>query len=67
VRAHLETQQRPQEERQAVSLLHYYSYRSRYNTGPSRDCSNRKYLRVEQVEEQVWKFVCGLLQDLERI
>jgi hypothetical protein len=47
--------------------FHYYSYRSRYNTGPSRDCSNRKYLRVEQVEEQVWKFVCGLLQDLERI
>ena len=41
--------------------LHYYSCRSRYNTGPSRDCSNRKHLRVEQVEEQVWSFVRDLL------
>jgi len=47
--------------------FHYYSCRSRYNTGPSRDCSNRKYLRAEQIEEQVWGFVRGLLQDPERI
>ena len=33
--------------------FHYYSCRSRYNTGPSRDCGNRKYLRAEQIEEQV--------------
>ena len=47
--------------------LHYYSCRSRYYTGPSRDCGNRKYLRAEQIEEQVWEFVCGLLRDPERI
>ena len=47
--------------------FHYYSCRSRYNTGPSRDCSNRKFLRAEQIEEQVWGFVRGLLQDPERI
>lgn len=47
--------------------LHYYSCRSRYNTGPSRDCSNRKHLRAERVEEQVWDFVYGLLQQPERI
>jgi site-specific DNA recombinase len=47
--------------------FHYYSCRSRYNTGPSRDCGNRKYLRAEQIEEQVWEFVCGLLRDPERI
>jgi len=47
--------------------LHYYSCRSRYNTGPSRDCSNRKHLRVEQIEEQVWSFVRDLLGQLERI
>jgi hypothetical protein len=45
-----------------------YSCRSRYNTGPSRDCSNRrKYLRVECIEGQVWEFVRGLLRDPERI
>jgi hypothetical protein len=47
--------------------FHYYSCRSRYNTGPSRDCSNRKFLRAEQIEEQVWGFVRGLLRDPERI
>ena len=47
--------------------FHYYTCRSRYNTGPSRDCGNRKYLRAEQIEEQVWGFVCGLLRDPERI
>ena len=47
--------------------FHYYSCRSRYNTGPSRDCSNRKFLRAEQIEEQVWRFVRGLLRDPERI
>src|ERR687890_513852 len=47
--------------------FHYYSCRSRYNTGPSRDCGNRKYLRAEQIEEQVWGFVRGLLRDPERI
>src|SRR5215204_3560833 len=47
--------------------FHYYSCRSRYNTGPSRDCSNRKFLRAEQIEEQVWEFVRGLLRDPERI
>jgi site-specific DNA recombinase len=47
--------------------FHYYSCRSRYNTGPSRDCSNRKHLRAEQIEEQVWGFVRGLLRDPERI
>jgi site-specific DNA recombinase len=47
--------------------FHYYTCRSRYNTGPNRDCSNRKYLRAEQIEEQVWEFVCGLLWDPERI
>src|ERR671911_433426 len=45
----------------------HYSCRSRYNTGPSRDCSNRKFLRAEQIEEQVWGFVRGLLRDPERI
>src|SRR5215218_6345663 len=47
--------------------FHYYSCRSRYNTGPSRDCGNRKYLRAEQLEEQVWEFVYRLLRDPERI
>ena len=32
--------------------LHYYSCRSRYNTGPGRDCGNRKHLRAEQIEEE---------------
>jgi site-specific DNA recombinase len=49
------------------SRFNYYSCRSRYNTGPSRDCANRKYLRAEQIEEQVWEFVRGLLRDPERI
>jgi site-specific DNA recombinase len=47
--------------------FHYYSCRSRYNTGPKRDCANQKYLRAEQIEEQVWEFVRGLLRDPERI
>ena len=47
--------------------FHYYSCRSRYNTGPNRDCSNTKHLRAEQIEEQVWGFVCGLLRNPERI
>jgi site-specific DNA recombinase len=47
--------------------FHYYSCRSRYNTGPSRNCSNRKFLRAEQIEEQVWGFVRGLLRDPKRI
>jgi site-specific DNA recombinase len=47
--------------------FHYYSCRSRYNTGPSRDCGNRKYLRAEQIEEQVWEFVYRLLRDPELI
>jgi hypothetical protein len=51
----------------AGTQLHYYSCRSRYNTGPSRDCGNKKYLRAEQIEEQVWEFVCGLLRNPERI
>jgi site-specific DNA recombinase len=51
----------------AGTLLHYYSCRSRYNTGPSRDCSNRKHLRAERIEEQIWSFVSGLLRDPERI
>jgi site-specific DNA recombinase len=51
----------------AGTLLHYYSCRSRYNTGPSRDCPNRKHLRAERIEEQVWGFVSGLLRDPERI
>jgi hypothetical protein len=45
----------------------YHHARCRYNTGPSRDCSNRKYLRAEQIEEQVWGFVRGLLRDPERL
>ena len=49
------------------SRFSYYSCRSRYNTGPSRDCGNRKHLRAEQIEEQVWEFVRGLLRDPERI
>jgi hypothetical protein len=51
----------------AAGRFHYYCCHSRYNTGPSRDCSNRKYLRAEQIEEQVWGFVRGLLRDPERI
>jgi hypothetical protein len=51
----------------AGTLLHYYSCRSRYNTGPNRDCANRKHLRAERIEEQVWEFVRGLLRDPERI
>jgi hypothetical protein len=51
----------------AGNLLHYYSCRSRYNTGPSRDCPNRKHLRAERIEEQIWDFVSGLLRDPERI
>jgi hypothetical protein len=47
--------------------FHYYTCRSRYSTGQSRDCSNRKYLRVEQIEEQVWEFVRGVLRNPERI
>jgi hypothetical protein len=47
--------------------FHYYTCRSRYNTGSSRDCGNKKYLRAEQIEEQVWGFVRGLLRDPERI
>jgi hypothetical protein len=47
--------------------FHYYGCRSRYNTGPSRDCANRRYLRAEHIEEQVWEFVRGLLRDTERI
>jgi hypothetical protein len=47
--------------------FHYYSCRSRYNTGPKRECANRKYLRAEQIEKQVWEFVRGLLRDPERI
>jgi site-specific DNA recombinase len=43
--------------------FHYYTCRSRYNAGPSRDCSNRKYLRAEHI----WRFVRGLLRDPERI
>jgi site-specific DNA recombinase len=49
------------------SRFHYYTCRSRYNTGPSRDCGNKKYLRAEQIEEQVWGFVRGLLRDPDRI
>ncbi len=51
----------------AGTLLHYYSCRSRYNTWPKRDCANRKHLRAERIEEQVWGFVRGLLRDPERI
>jgi site-specific DNA recombinase len=51
----------------AGTLLHYYSCRSRYNTGPKRDCANRKHLRAERIEQQVWGFVRGLLRDPERI
>ncbi|MGI8859246.1 MAG: recombinase family protein [Rubrobacteraceae bacterium] len=47
--------------------LHYYACRSRYNTGPARDCSNNRHLRAERIEEQVWEFVRGLLKDPERI
>ena len=47
--------------------FHYYSCRSRYNTGPKRDCANRKHLRAERIEGQVWAFVRGLLRDPERI
>jgi len=47
--------------------FHYYSCRSRYNTGPNRDCGNTKHLRAEQIEEQVGGFVRGLLRDPERI
>ena len=51
----------------AGTLLHYYSCRSRYNTGPSRGCANTKHLRAEGIEGQVWDFVRGLLKDSERI
>jgi len=51
----------------AKTLLHYYSCRSRYNTGPSRGCANTKHLRAEEIEGQVWDFVRGLLKDPERI
>ena len=38
-----------------------------YNTGPKPDCANRKHLRAARIEEQVWGFVRGLLQDPELI
>jgi hypothetical protein len=59
----------PHEGRGQVMLLYYLGHQilGRYSTGPSRDCSNRKYLRAEQIEEQVWEFVRGLLRDPERI
>ena len=66
--AHPETQQCLQDlQGKSGTQFHYYTCRSRYNTGPSRDCSNKKYLRAEQIEGQVWGFVRGLLRDLERI
>ena len=49
------------------TLFHYYSCRSRYNTGPSRGCTNTKQLRAEGIERQVWDFVRGLLKDPERV
>jgi hypothetical protein len=64
VRAYLEPQHRLHEE---WRRFHYYSCRSRHNTGPSRDCGDRKYLRAEQIEEQGWEFVRGLLREPERI
>ena len=51
----------------AGTLLHYYSCRSSYNTGPSRGYANMKHLRAEGIERQVWDFVRGLLKDPERI
>ena len=51
----------------AGKLLHYYSCRSKYNTGPSRGCTNTKQLRAEGMERQVWDFVRGLLKDPERV
>ena len=51
----------------AGTLFHYYSCRSRYNTGPSRGCANTKHLRAEGIEGQVWDFVRGLLKDPERV
>lgn len=49
----------------AGTQLYYYSCRSHYNTGPDQDCANRKHLRAERIEEQVWGFVRGLLRDPE--
>ncbi len=49
------------------TLFHYYSCRSRYNTGPNRWCANTKHLRAEGIEGQVWDFVRGMLKDPERI
>jgi len=51
----------------AGTQRHYYSCRSKYNTGPSRGCTNTKQLRAEEIERQVWDFVRGLLKDPERI
>jgi hypothetical protein len=51
----------------AGTLFHYYSCRSRYNTGPNRWCANTKHLRAEGIEGQVWDFVRGMLKDPERI
>src|SRR5918998_3429808 len=54
-------------QKKSSGRFHYYRCRYRYNTGPSRDCSNRKFLQAEQIEEQVWGFLRGLLRDPERI
>src|SRR5919107_601305 len=47
--------------------VYYHTPRPRHHTGPQRDCSNRKFLRAEQIEKQVWGFVRGLLRDPKRI
>ncbi len=44
----------------------YYQCRQRYNNGP-RDCTNRKSVRAEELEDLVWGFVSDLLRDPERV
>ena len=44
----------------------YYQCRQRYNNG-TRDCTNNKSIRAEEIEGLVWGFVSGLLKHPEHV